>query len=298
MHLGENSNVPIFKNKDFSELHIVDKWIITKLHQLIKDFNTSMENYEYLKAARDIRTFYWNVFCDWYIEASKTRVYSSNDSEKLKAQSTLLYVLETSLKLLHPFIPHITEVLWQHLPDSIKSDQALIVAKWPEVDVKLIDDESEKLIDLMVQTITEIRRVRSDFNVPLGAKIPLIFDTPKKEFSNLFESVKDELVSLAKIDSERFIFKGEENPKNSARIILEDLTVYIPLADIINREAEYKRIKKQATELEKQIFGLKTKLEGPFATKASPDIVAKEKERWDEMSKKLQAVNEQLDILS
>ena len=298
MQMGENSNVPIFKNKDFSELHIVDKWIITKLHQLIKDFNTSMENYEYLKAARDIRTFYWNIFCDWYIEASKTRVYSSNESEKLKTQSTLLYVLETSLKLLHPFIPHITEVLWQNLPDSIKSDQALIVAKWPEYDQELVDEKAEKKVNLVFDLITEIRKIRSDFNVPLGAKVPLIIDTPNKEIREVFLQTKDEAVSLAKIDPEKFFFMKGNPSKNSARIIIQEVTAYVPLADIIDKESEYKRINKQVLASENQITALEQKLAGPFATKASPEIVSKEQERLEEMKAKLTLLKQQLEILS
>ena len=298
MQVGEESNIPKFDKKSFIDLNIVDKWIITKLHLLIKDFNNYMENYEYLKAARDIKTFFWNVFCDWYIEASKTRVYSSNETEKLQTQITLLYVLETSLKLMHPFIPYLTEVLWQSLPDSIKSDKALIVAKWPAFDKQLVDDLAEKNVSLVFDIISEVRKVRSDFNVPLGKKVPLCIDTTSESLKELFTTTKEELVSLAKIDSEKFTFLIDKPPKNSARIIIQEVTSYMPLADVIDKESEYKRINKQAQALEKQMQGLENKLAGPFATKASPEIVSKERERLEEMQKKLVVIKEQLEILS
>ena len=298
MQIGESSDVPKFEKEIFNRLTIIDKWILTKLHLLIKDFNTYMDGYEYLKAARDIKTFFWNIFCDWYIEATKTRVYSSDESVKQIPQIILLYVLEMSLKLLHPFIPHLTEVLWQMLPDSIKSDQALIIAQWPNFDQELVDIKAEQDVNVVFDLITEVRKIRSDFNIPLGAKIPLIIDTNNNDLRDVFLTTKDESVSLAKLDPTKFSFLKDKPPKNSARIIIQDVTAYIPLADVIDKESEYKRINKQAQKLEKQMASLEQKLAGPFSTKASPDIVLKERERLDDMQKKLSLIREQLEILS
>ena len=298
MQIGETTDVPKFDTKLNKKLALVDTWILAKLHNLIRDFNSYMEGYEYLKAARDIKTFFWNVFCDWYIEATKTRVYSEDESVKQIPQIVLLYVLETSLKLLHPFIPYISEVLWQALPDSIKTDEALIIAKWPKYNKKLVDEKVEKQVDLAFELITEVRKIRSDFNIPLGSKVPLIIETSNNTMKEVFTSMKEEIISLAKLEENKYTFLTQDPPKNSARIIIQDITAYVPLADVINKENEYKRINKQASTIEKQITALEHKLDGPFATKASPEIVAKEKERLEEMQKKLVVIKEQLDILS
>ncbi len=298
MQLGDSSSVPKFDKNKHTNLQIIDKWMLTKLHRLLQDFNGYMENYEYLKAARDIKTFFWNVFCDWYIEATKTRVYSSNEAEKEIPQIILLYVLETSLKLLHPFIPHLTEVLWQSLPDSVKTDEALIIASWPQFDADLLDEQAEKDVDLLCNLITEVRKIRSDFNVSLGAKVSLVVDYANDNYKTLFEQTKEETISLAKLNPEKYTFLTGEPPKNSARIIVQEVTAYVPLADVIDRESEYKRINKHAVSLEKQITGLKNKLAGPFSTKASADVVQKEQERLEEMEKKLALIQDQLKILS
>ena len=162
----------------------------------------------------------------------------------------------------------------------------------------MVDKEAETQVDLAFDLITEVRKIRSDFNIPLGSKVPIIIDTANDTMKEVFTTLKEELVALAKLDENKYTFLIKEPPKNSARIIIQDITAYVPLTDVINKENEYKRINKQAVTIEKQISALEHKLAGPFATKASPEIVAKERERLEELQKKLLVIKEQLEILS
>jgi valyl-tRNA synthetase len=295
MQTESDQEIPKLNINDFNNYHVTDKWILTRLHKLIRDVTTNMEGYEYLKAARDIKTFFWNEFCDWYIEASKTRVYSSNETEKIQTKIILLYVLENSFKLLHPFIPYITETLWQALPDSIKSGQALILAKFPSYNSKIVDEESEKSVSLTFELITEIRKVRSDLNVPLGKKISLIIDAGDKK--DVLQLTKTEIISLAKVDQDKIIFSTESPENDAARVMIQGITAYIPLADLIDKEKELSKINKQILNLNKEMNSLKQKLAGPFSTKASPEIIEKEQARLVEMEEKLHQMQIQLEKL-
>ena len=114
---------------DYSQLHYTDRWILSRLNRLITDVTTYMQDYDYLNAGREIKTFYWNEFCDWYLETTKIRIYGDHKS-RIPAFVVLLHVLETSFRLLHPFMPHLTEALWQTLPESWKGVPALIEMVW------------------------------------------------------------------------------------------------------------------------------------------------------------------------
>ncbi|MHA2331479.1 MAG: valine--tRNA ligase [Candidatus Hodarchaeales archaeon] len=295
-HIQENDELLKIDEKIIKDLQHPDRWIISRLNHVVKTVNHHMESYKYLKATREIKNFYWNEFCDWYIEITKIRLYGSDDSAKTVPKAVLLQVLGTCLKLLHPIIPHITEELWQALPEQIKQGPALIVAQWPYHNEQLIDEQLEEEFSLLIVFIREIRRVREDFNVNLNQNIPLQIKVDQED--DFVEKVKETIIRLAKIDQDKLTISTElVAPKRAARIILKSITAYVPLEELVDIEMEKIRISKRLQKVEKQIQQVSNKISGPFSQKAPPEIVEREKNRLEELQSKLSQYNEQLQIL-
>ena len=277
------------------KLKIGDRWILSRLNKMVKEVNNYYEGYDYLNAARSIRSFFWNEFCDWYIEISKIRIYDEHESDKSTPLSLLLHVLEISLRLLHPILPFLTEALWQTLPELVKEGPALIVAKWPEATESFIDDKLNQDFDLITTLIHEIRAVRKEFNVKPGSKIPLIIQAGEKR--DLIEKNASEIIVLSQIDSNDFKIDETNIPQHSARIVLQNIVIYLPLEGIINLEMEIERISKQIQLIKEQSQNSEKRLNGPFAQRANPDIVQKEREKLEQLNERKKILEEQLDIL-
>ena len=277
------------------KLAIADKWILSIFTKVLRNVNKSYEEYDYLNAARLIRSFLWDEFCDWYIETSKIRIYDDNEQDKNTPIAILLYVLESCLRILHPIIPFLTEALWQCLPDPVKEGPALIVAKWPEPNESFIDELIEEDFKLIKNIIHDIRRVRRDFNIIPGLKIPLIIQTGDQK--DLIKSTSSVITTLSHIDPNKLKLDESEIPKNSARIIHQNVVVYIPLVEIIDLKVEKERISKKLSKLEEQIQKIEKKIEGPFSQRAPPEIVKLERENLDELINKKNSLKEQLEVL-
>ena len=277
------------------KLAIADKWILSIFTKVLRNVNKSYEEYDYLNAARLIRSFLWDEFCDWYIETSKIRIYDDNEQDKNTPIAILLYVLESCLRILHPIIPFLTEALWQCLPDPVKEGPALIVAKWPEPNESFIDELIEEDFKLIKNIIHDIRRVRRDFNIIPGLKIPLIIQTGDQK--DLIKNTSSVITTLSHIDPNKLKLDESEIPKNSARIIHQNVVVYIPLVEIIDLKVEKERISKKLSKLEEQIQKIEKKIEGPFSQRAPPEIVKLERENLDELINKKNSLKEQLEVL-
>jgi len=277
------------------KLTITDKWILSIFTKVLKNVNKFYEEYDYLNAARSLRSFLWDEFCDWYIETSKIRLYDENEQDQNTPIAILLYILENCLRLLHPIIPFLTEALWQTLPDPVKEGPALIVAKWPESNESFIDEVIEQDFELIKNIIHDIRRVRRDFNIKPGLKIPLIIQTGDKK--DLINSTSSEIALLSHIDPNKIKFDESQIPKNSARIIHQNVVVYLPLEGIIDIKVERERVLKQLSKLKEQIQKVEKKLEGPFSKRAPPELVKLEKENLNELINKKNTLKEQLEVL-
>jgi len=272
-----------------------DHWILSRLNQMVKKVNNYYEEYDYLNASREIRSFFWDEFCDWYIEISKIRIYDADERDKNTPISILIHVLEISLRLLHPIIPFLTEALWQKLPDIVKDVPALIVAKWPEPNESLINDMFDKNFNLVITLIHEIRRVRKEFNIKPGLEIPLIIQTGDKR--ELIDNNASEIIALSHLDKYQFKIDETEVPKHSAQIILQGTISYLPLGEIIDLKVETERISKQFKLIEEKIQKSEKKLSGPFSKRANPEIVQKERESLKELKERKKILGDQLEIL-
>ncbi|MFX1508369.1 MAG: class I tRNA ligase family protein [Promethearchaeota archaeon] len=295
-NIRENQKLPSLSQINTGELRIPDRWILSRLNSLIKTVSGSMKNYDYLKSSREIKNFYWNEFCDWYIEISKIRLYGEEEKDKIIPKVILLHVLDISYKLLHPIVPFVTEKLWQNLPSSIKSEPALIVAKWPDYDETLIDQKLEEEFQFSIELIREIRRIRSTFNIGLAEKIPLQIKMDVSIAS--FEKTKDEIINLAKIDPEKLIIQSKlEQPKRAARVVIHGITAYIPLEEIIDLVKERDKVFTNLNKLNENLNQLNEKLSGPFSKRAPIEVVNREKEKLRELESKKTQLEEQLEIL-
>jgi len=295
-HINKVDKVPRI-NPDFpkSNLKLADQWILSQLNTLLKEVNKNFEEYDYLNAVRSIRSFYWDIFCDWYLEISKIRIYDENELDKEPPIAILLHVLDITLRLLHPSIPYITEALWQNLPKNFKEVPALIVANWPEANDIFIDVNVDESFELIKSLIHKIRSLRKDFNVKPGLKIPLIIQT-----GNNTKLIKDsiaEISVLSHIDQEQVQFDISDVPKHSARIVLKDLIAYLPLDEIVDIEKEIERITNQINKIQGQIEKSEKKLDGPFSQRAKPEVVNKERDNLEELKSRKQILEDQLKIL-
>ncbi|MHA2247958.1 MAG: valine--tRNA ligase [Candidatus Hodarchaeales archaeon] len=296
-NIKKTDSLPSLDEIQQETLQYPDRWILSRLNFLVKTVTEHMDNFNYLKASREIKNFYWSEFCDWYIEMSKIRLYGEEDSDKIIPKVILLHVLDNSLKLLHPIVPFVTEKLWQNIHNNNKEYPALIVATWPDWDEKLIDKELEEDFQFIIDFIHEIRRIRAAFNVGLKQKIPLQIKTDKNIVK--FEKTKKEIITLAKIDPEKITVSPDlEQPKRAARVVIHGITAYIPLEEVIDLGKEKRKVENQLNNVEKRIKQMLAKLRGPFSQRAPADIVEREKEKLTELNSKRSQLEEQIEILT
>jgi len=267
---------------------VSDRWILSRLNQTIKKVTNSIDNYEFGSAAQSLYEFVWSEFCDWYIEIAKIRLYGQDEKAKQAVQSVLLTVLQGTMKLLHPFMPFITEEIWSRL----NMEGSLMLQSWPKADDKAIDLIIETEMETMMGVVRAIRNIRAEFNVPHGKEIDVVI---------VSDSVISEayLKSLAKVGKLTFTRELKEKPKQSASAVVEKSQIFVLLAGLIDPEKETGRLKKDAEKLEIELTKIRNRLSDQnFLTRANPESVQKEKERETEFTSKTKLLEERLKELS
>ncbi len=276
------------------DLKIEDKWILTRLNSTILEISKDLEVYNYDQAAKKLYDFFWNELCDWYIEASKNRLNSSGNN-KLIVQNVILQVFDSSLRLLHPFMPYISEELWQKLPIE-KDSELLISAKWPESNENNIYPESEKVFLKIMELVKGVRNVKAEMDIPQTQKVDLKYKIVAKndDFIEKNISLIEHLAFL------KDITQTEVKPAKSATAYVdESVEVYIPLGDYIDIDTEKQRLTKKLEKLAKDIELYNKKLSNKnFVEKADPDVVEKTKEDLIESEKKYQKLQTLLKEIS
>lgn len=277
---------------DVEKLHYEDKWILSKLQKVIKSITEKIEKYDIGLAADDIYDFIWSDFCDWYIEIVKPVLYSDNAEEKTNTVKVLLYVLENILKLLHPFMPYITEEIWQALPNR---EEALIVSKWPEHKEELVFEKEEKATEYIENAIREIRNARSEMNIENSKKSNTLVYTKDPEVKEIFEEMKGLLLSLGYSNSVEITDdEGRKNSENIA-IVLDKAEIQLPLKELVDFEKELKRLQKDKKDAEAELKRAKGKLSNQgFVSKAPAKLIEEEKEKVTKYEEILKTVEEQI----
>lgn len=279
-------------NFDVEKLHYEDKWILSKLQKVIKQITEKIEKYDIGLAADDIYDFIWSDFCDWYIEIVKPVLYSDNAEEKTNTVKVLLYVLENILKLLHPFMPYITEEIWQALPNR---EEALIVSKWPEYREELVYEKEERATEYIENAIREIRNARSEMNIENSKKSNTLVYTKDPEVKEIFEEMKGLLLSLGYSNSVEITDdEGRKNSENIA-IVLDKAEIQLPLKELVDFEKELKRLQKDKKDAEAELKRAKGKLSNQgFVSKAPAKLIEEEKEKVTKYEEILKTVEEQI----
>ena len=294
--LMQLEDIEEFKENDITELDLskmiyVDKWIISKLNTLVKEVTENLENYDLGVAAQKIYDFIWNEFCDWYIEIVKPRLFNKEDESRYTVQFILNYVLCTSLKLLHPFMPFITEEIYSklyHKPESI------MMTEFPKYKEELDLKNEEELATEIMNIITEIRNIRSKMNVHPSKKTKLIFvTTTAKDEIEKSEAFLEKLGFANKIEIQA---TTENIPENAVAILSKNMEVHIPFEELVDIEEEKKRLEGEKKRLESEVQRGEKMLSNPgFINKAPEAKINEEKEKLANYKELLENVNQKLE---
>ena len=275
---------------------LADKWILSRLQHTIKDVTEYLGKFELGEAGRLIYDFIWGEVCDWYIELIKPRLYDKeNAASRATAQSVLCQVLGDAMKLLHPYMPFITEEIWQHLPHE---GESIMVSPWPKADETLLDDLSEKQMTAIMDSIKAIRNMRAEVNAAPGHKAPAIVLT-EADLKPVFEGNEGYFQKLATVDTLTIGNMDDTAPENAMTAVVTGAKVYLPLKGLIDVEKELQRLKKEVDGAEKEAKRAEGKLNNQgFLAKAPAAVVEKEKAKLEELKTKLQGLKERMDTLS
>ena len=272
------------------DLQVEDKWILSLLNKLIKEVTTNIDKYELGIALEKIYNFTWNEFCDWYIEMVKTRLYDKEDKTRDVALATLHYVLTTSLKVLHPFMPFMTEKIFKTLNPN---EESIMLSNWP-IEEKVEYSQEEKTIELIKQIIVGIRNLRAQMNIHPSRKSKLIIITN--------ESLEGGVKTLEKLGfAEEVIFQKEKIniPENSACVTAPSVEVYIPLEDLIDKKAETERLTREKEKIQAELQKLNGMLSNKgFLEKAPEKTVTEAKEKQNKFNEMLAVIEEQLNKIN
>ena len=283
-------NLTIDKCELPEKLELEDKWILSKLNRAIGEITENMDKYELGVAAQKIYDFIWDDYCDWYIELTKTRLQGDDEDSKVRAQQVLCYVLTDMLKLLHPFMPFITEEIWQALPHE---GDFLMLSQWPQVSDSRNFPEEEKAMELIMDAIRAVRTRRSEMNVPPSKKAHLTVATSEKA---VFELGIPFLKKLAYASEVSIVDSGvAPEAAGTVTVVTHVAQLSMPLAELVDMEKEKARMEKELKKNSAELEKLNTKLNNPgFVNKAPAHVVEAEKERAVKLTELVAKLQEQL----
>ncbi len=285
--LMNSAAIPLNKNLIDKHLDFSDEWIRSRLHHTLIELNKAMDNFEINNATKIIYAFVWNDFCDWYIELSKNRLYSDNTEVRSAVLTRALGIFENLLKIVHPFMPFITEELW-HLIDERKDGESISTSEYPEADEKLISKKAEEEMEFVQNIITAIRNIRGEMNIPPSKMVNVFIKS-----SEVAQHQVDYIKKLAKVEN-LSVDKNLAKPKASASAVLKDCEIFIPLEGLIDLNKERERLHKEIARFENSLAGINKKLSNEkFLQNAAPEVVEKEKAKqqdWQENIKKLKEI--------
>jgi valyl-tRNA synthetase len=256
----------------------VNRWIAGEVERTAAAVTAGIEAYKFNEAAGAIYEFTWGTFCDWYLELTKPVLDGADEAAKAETRATTAWALDQIMKLLHPFMPFITEELWQRRGGEARTggEELLCLATWPTFD-GLADPKAEEEIGWLIALVNEVRSVRSEMNVPGGAKIPLVLVGGGKAVRARADRYGEPIQRLARIDAITF---AKTPPRGAAQIVLADVTAALPLAGVIDMDAERARLEREIAKAEGEIAKVDAKLaNADFVAKAPPEVVEENRER-------------------
>ncbi|MBP7123824.1 MAG: valine--tRNA ligase [Clostridia bacterium] len=285
MYLGNDYSYPGLPK----DLAIEDKWILSTVNTLAKEVTDNLERFELGIAVAKLYDFIWDVFCDWYIEIAKIRLQSGEGADTAKA--VLVYVLTDILKLLHPFMPFITEEIYQAIPHDTES---IMISKWPEYDPTLSFADEEAQMEKIMDAIRAIRNRRAEMNIPPSKKSKVYVETV---FADVF-AVGSEFIKRLAYASDVEIADAFGDLGNTVTIVTNDAKIYIPLGDLVDFEAEAKRLQKELAAAEEKLAFINKKLDNPgFVNKAPEKVVQQNRDEAAKLTEKIANLRSSLENL-
>ena len=285
-------NLSDYQKTDKRQLELADQWILSRYEALITGVTDNLEHYDLGEAGRLLYEFIWNEFCDWYIELCKPRLYDKeNVVARQTAQAVILEVLDGTLRLLHPFMPFLTEEIWQNLP--LQGD-SIMIQNWPQVQ-KRHDLTAEKTMNLHMNIIKAIRNIRAEMKVAPGKKAEIILFAAEDEINRLLISGATAIKHLAGGSSVTVLAEMPTKPAKAAGAVLDGVEIYLPLKGLLDLDKEIARVEKEMAQIQKDQKLLETKLGNPgFISKAPAEVVAKEREKLDGVLARKQVLQDRL----
>jgi len=279
---------------NLSAMALPDRWIISRHNRLIENVTKLMDVYQYGEAGRQIYEFLWSEYADWYIEIAKIRLYGADVRAQATARRVLVYVLDRTLRLLHPFMPFVTEATWQHLPHS---DDSLMIATWPSAGD--LDEGAEGAMQLVMDTVRAIRNARAEYDVQPARRIVARITAGDK--FDLFSSQREILVELARLDPDNLRISRTllEEPEQALTLVVGGVEIYLPLAGMVNLDAERARLGKELERIEDGIARSQKLLSNEgFTAKAPTEVVDKEQEKLTSLQEQAERLRERLAALT
>jgi len=279
---------------DTDTLTLADTWIMSRIGAVADEISSNIEGYKFNDAANICYQFIWHEFCDWYLEMVKLELYSNDQKRREAAQSAMQILLSGVLRLLHPFVPFITEEIWQRMPHT---EGSIMSAQFPRRTDFVYDEKSVKEMDLIKEVITGVRNIRGEMNIPPKKAAKIVIDVKGDKEREILKNNHSYITNLAKVESIDFI-SDTKKPDSSATYVFSDIQVHVLLKGLINYDDEKKRIYKGIKKIEKEMEISQKKLANrDFLNQAPPDIVENVKQKAQRMSMKLDKLNQNLTIL-
>ncbi|CRK84311.1 valine--tRNA ligase [Neobacillus massiliamazoniensis] len=276
------------------EKSVADKWILTRLNETIENVTRLSDRYEFGEVGRTLYNFIWDDFCDWYIEMAKLPLYGEDEAAKKTTRSILAYVLDQTMRLLHPFMPFITEEIWQNLPHA---GESITTARWPEVKPEFSDEQAAAEMKMLMEMIRSVRNIRAEVNTPMSKKIKMLVKTKDEEVLKAVEKNRSYI--------ERFCNPEElqmgtmvDVPEKAMTAVVTGLEIILPLEGLINIEEEIARLEKEFDKLNKEVERVQKKLSNEgFMKKAPESVIAEERAKENDYLEKRAVVESRLNEL-
>lgn len=290
MNLPEDMTSFSYKEED---LKLEDKWILGQASQTIKMVESKLEKYDIGLAADDIHDFIWEDYCDWYIELVKPRLYGEDVKDRELVFAVLIEVLEVILKLLHPFMPFITEEIWAYLPNR---QEALIVSQWPKMDLSF--EEEKKEMEYIQKAIKGLRNAKAEMDIEPHRKSQLYLLTQREEIKDIFLNNKGHIMNLGNITDIHRMSQREDLKEDAISVVLDGAEIFLPMKELVDYGKELERLEKEEEKTKSEINRAEKKLSNEnFVAKAKEEVVAQEREKLEKYKEILGKIQERLDFV-
>ncbi|MCL2400337.1 MAG: valine--tRNA ligase [Defluviitaleaceae bacterium] len=284
-----------FSEEEDKNLSTEDKWILSRMNDLVKDVTEKIDDYELGMAAQKIENFFWDEFCDWYVEMVKPRLYDKENKSRNGALWTLKHVLTTALKLLHPFTPFITETIFLKLQSE---EETIMLSAWPTYDEQLHFPAEVKKIQQIQEAVKAIRNIRAEKQVPPSKKVKIIVVCADEETANNFTDSQSFFAFLSGAENIEIRKNADGIPETAVSVVTSGAVLYLPLDTLIDFEKERVRLEKERKKLEQELARVEGKLSNEgFVKKAPPHLIAEEEEKREKYRAMLKKVEEQTNSL-